>query len=142
MKKVLIVTNGLSYLFNKHKYTSNHSRRINTEEKAKLVDFIGGGGRIYSIHHILQNRPKYRQNSVHGQEFNQFCHPNISDDLCLFFCIQPSSTFCYFQPEASLIVEDFTISVCSSSCNFIFLAPLCSFSILLSSPRQDWVAPN
>ena len=32
-----------------------------------------------------------RQNSQHCEELNTFCPPNSSDDLCLFFCIYPSS---------------------------------------------------
>ena len=42
-----------------------------------------------TIHHIL--RPTVVQNSQRGKELNKFCPPISSDDLCLFFCIYPSS---------------------------------------------------
>ena len=32
------------------------------------------------------------QNSQRVKELNKFCPPNSSDDLCLFFCINPSSS--------------------------------------------------
>ena len=35
------------------------------------------------------NRPL--QNSQRGKELNNFCLPNKSNDLCLFFCLYPSS---------------------------------------------------
>ena len=31
------------------------------------------------------------QNSLRGKELNKFCPPNSNDDLCLLFCINPSS---------------------------------------------------
>ena len=31
------------------------------------------------------------QNSYRGKEWNQFCPPSSSDDLCLLFCLYPSS---------------------------------------------------
>ena len=41
--------------------------------------------RKWLIHPILQNCP--------NSKFNKFCPPNSSDDLFLFFCIYPSSTY-------------------------------------------------
>ena len=36
------------------------------------------------------------QNSWYFKELNTFCHPSSSDDLCLIFCIDPSSmTYLY-----------------------------------------------
>ena len=32
------------------------------------------------------------QNNQQGKELNSFCPPNSSDNLCLFFCLNPSST--------------------------------------------------
>ena len=37
----------------------------------------------------ISNRPV--QNSQRGKEFNKFCSPNRSNDLCRFFCLYPSS---------------------------------------------------
>ena len=47
-------------------------------------------GTIHTIRQIV-----LVQNSQCGKELNQFCPPNSSDVLCLFFCISPSSTGYY-----------------------------------------------
>ena len=55
---------------------------------------------IHSILHIL-----VVQNSLHGKEFNKFCPSNSRDDLCLFFCIFPSSlalTFSSWSPGSNI----------------------------------------
>ena len=43
------------------------------------------------IQPILWNSPSAKQ--FRGKEFNKFCPPNSSDDLCIFFCIYPSSMY-------------------------------------------------
>ena len=50
---------------------------------------LGRFGRIGCIQPFLSNQP--RQNSQRGKELNKFCLPNRRDDLCLCFCIIPSS---------------------------------------------------
>ena len=85
-------------------FTSAHRRRINTEEKAKvvaawgdriLINFLAtclhqddSSNRPVALHFILQII--LVQNSKRGKEFNQLCPPS-SDDLCLLFCINTSS---------------------------------------------------
>ena len=94
----------------------HHRRRINTEEKAKvvaaawvkeLIKFLAAlailnlddlenrmnctriilrEGRIHPILQIVRVK-----NSQRGKELNQFCPPNSSNSLCLLFCINPSS---------------------------------------------------
>ena len=84
-------------------------RRIYTEEKEKvvaavwgteLIQFIAALAILYqddpllqrpgAIHAILQI--VLVQNSYsHAKEMNR-CPPNRSDDLCLLFCLYPSST--------------------------------------------------
>ena len=93
-----------------------HRRRINTEEKANIVAFVWGTELIqflvelsifhqddlkkvmnssYSsfcphvIHPIL--KIILVQNSQRGKEMNRFCPPNSCVDLCLLFCLYPSS---------------------------------------------------
>ena len=93
-----------------------HRRRINTEEKAKVVAAVWGTEFIqflaalalctrtiltnrmnsffYSnnpgaIHPILQFF--LVQNCLCGKELNKFCPLNTSGDICLFFCIYPPS---------------------------------------------------
>ena len=96
----------------------NHRRRIKTEENGKGRRCCLGD-KIYSIpchasyifctrlisnnmmtwsfslnhpgaiHPILQI--VLVQNGQRSKEFNNFCPPNSSDDLCLFFCLYPSS---------------------------------------------------
>ena len=84
-----------------------HRRRIYTEEKAKGCHHRYLGGifiQIIAALAILQqddlnNRMNSSffhvilvQNSLRGQEFNQFCPANSSDDPCVIFCINPTST--------------------------------------------------
>ena len=84
-----------------------HRRRIYTEEKAKGCHHRYLGGifiQIIAVLAILQqddlnNRMNSScfhvilvQNSLRGQEFNQFCPANSSDDPCVIFCINPTST--------------------------------------------------
>ena len=97
---------------------SNLTRRINTEEKAKVVAAVWGTEFIQCLaalailpRTILKNRihssfSSYHpsainpilyivtvlvQNSMCGKELNKFCPSNNSNNLCLFFCIYPSS---------------------------------------------------
>ena len=57
------------------------------------------------IHPVLQNPP--RQNSWRGKEFNKFFPPNRSDDLCLSFCLYPSSMHVPFSGDnnSSLMMQ-------------------------------------
>ena len=94
-----------------------HRRRINIEEKAKVVAATWGTKFIQFLavpvilHYgtILKNRKNSSfssnhpgavhpilqifllQNSLRSMELMKYCPPNSSDDLCLFFCIYPSS---------------------------------------------------
>ena len=91
----------------------DNRRTINTEEKARVLTAVWGTAFIQLIvaltrtilifgwiapgwferkgwiHPILQI--VLVQNIYHRKEMNKFCPPNSSDDLCLFFCIYPSS---------------------------------------------------
>ena len=94
-----------------------HRKRINTEEKPKVVTAVWGmefikhscrascfelgrfekrmnctrmiwrKGWIY----FLFFKIVLMQNSLRSKKWNTFCPPNNCDDLCLFFCIYPSS---------------------------------------------------
>ena len=87
-------------------YKTMHRRRIKIEENAKVVAQFHAALAIFQwtiwikgwiapgrlerkewINPILQNR------SAVGKELNKFFPPNRSDNLCLFFCIYPSSMF-------------------------------------------------
>ena len=46
---------------------------------------------IILIQFILYLKLSYCKIAQRGKEFNEFCLSNSSDDLCLFFCINPSS---------------------------------------------------
>ena len=46
---------------------------------------------IILIQFILYFKLSYCKIAQRGKEFNEFCLSNSSDDLCLFFCIYPSS---------------------------------------------------
>ena len=47
---------------------------------------------LYSFHPFLQNHPALFEEYIQcGKELNKFCSPNSSDDLCLLFCLYPSS---------------------------------------------------
>ena len=102
----------------------DHRRRINAEEKTKVVAAVWGAEFIYflaalaifclggfwrigwihtflsnhpgALHPIIQNCP--RQNSKHGKEFNKFFPPNRSDDLLSFLLslsfFYPYNSFC------------------------------------------------
>ena len=41
------------------------------------------------------------KNSQHSKEFNKFCPSSSNDDLCLVFCIYPSSTYVFQVPKAA-----------------------------------------
>ena len=95
----------------------NQRRKINSEEKAKVVAAVGGitfilcipcrasylalgpffnnsmnsslsSNRPGAIHHILQFI--LVENSQRGNKFNKFCSPNGTVDLCLSFCTYSS----------------------------------------------------
>ena len=78
-------------------------RRINTEEKAKVVAAVWGDRIAWRIGWIgpgwfEENNEFFLffkivqvQNSWRGKELNKFCPPKSSDDLCLFFCNYSSS---------------------------------------------------
>ena len=94
-----------------------HRRRVKTEEKAKVVVADGGTEFIQFVATltilpwtILENKmnpsvsfqsswcnSSYSQNCPSaqqlqcGKELNKFCPPNTSYNLCLFFCLYPSS---------------------------------------------------
>ena len=82
---------------------TNHIRRINTEEKAKVIAAVWGtefiqflaaltifnrtNSSFSSNHPVAVLKIVLMQNSQLGKEFNKFCPSNSSDDLCLFFWI-------------------------------------------------------
>ena len=96
-------------------YCNNQRRRIYTEdweEKAKVVNALRGTELIpfpaalavlwrkgWIVSGWNEEKDECNlffqivlvQNSYHGKEFNQFCPPNSSDNLCLIFCRIPSS---------------------------------------------------
>ena len=80
-----------------HSVPSHHRRRIKTEEKAKVVTF---GWWIYEYlnveltifpKHTFSKQPLFCYPLFQGKEFNQFCPPTSSGDLCLLFCLYPHS---------------------------------------------------
>ena len=87
-------------------------RRINTAGKTKVIAAVWGAAFIqflaaltimpktilnssFSFKSSWSNSPVRQtvpvQKSWRGKEFNKFCAPNRSDDLCLIFCLYPSS---------------------------------------------------
>ena len=74
----------------------------------KRINFTRMIWRKGLIHHILQI-------VLHGKEMNKVCPPNNSDDLCLLFCINPSSLSA-------------NVQITSTPCSLhIALSLLCSF---------------
>ena len=69
------------------------------ERKQRSSLLFGGQDLFYSMQRLLarikssysSNRPRAEYSSLGGKELNQFCPPNSSDDLCLLFCLYPSS---------------------------------------------------
>ena len=68
------------------------------------------------------------------QEFNKFCPPQQQRrPLAPLFCIYSVSFFSHL-PEASLIVQDLTISLCCRSC--LFQPHACNFAFFYWQPKS------
>ena len=93
-----------------------HRRRMETAAKARIVLFVCWS-RIYSIpcpayyvHILTRSIWKNSMNSTFYSKSTEakqkFCLPNRYDDLCLFFCLHPSSMV----PEDSwsMLKQNFT----------------------------------
>ena len=73
---------------------ANHRRRIYTEEKAKVVAVIATLHQDelnFRVQISLFFNTSCSAKYLAMQELKKFCPPRSSDDLCLLFCIHPSS---------------------------------------------------
>ena len=127
-----------------------HRRWVNTEEKANVVAAVWGEQNLFnSLPHQLfcllddlknrmylsfsfrsswcnssysSNRPL--QQNQHGKELNKFCPPKRSDDICLFFCLYPSSMVS--SPSLPFAANSITIPVLIQS-QYIFICNLLQY---------------
>ena len=91
-----------------HRFTikvlQSHRRRLKTEEMQKSSRLFGGAELVQSLPRYFTAGQIWRigwirpflqimlvQNRLRGKEMKQFCPPNSSGDLCLLFCLYPSS---------------------------------------------------
>ena len=117
-----LLTYNMLNVTSKHRltllFTLQHRRRIKTEEKAKGADSVWGEEFIQFLAALAISSWLWRKGLIHpflltnpgaihpiiqivqcktasaARNWIKLFPPNRSDDLCLFFCLYPSSKFC------------------------------------------------